>query len=56
MYTRLQEIRWEPSLKREGHYGGHTAWVAVGFLRTHLLPLLRGAPLLPTHAIAAGDC
>ena len=52
-YEGLGEIRWDASLRQAGHRGGHTAWVASGFLRKHLLPLLRGEPLLPVHAISA---
>ncbi len=52
-YERLHEIHWTPSFKQEGHQGGHTAWAAVGFLRKHLLPILRGEPLLPAHKVIA---
>ncbi len=50
-YQRCREIRWSPSLRRDGHRGGHTAWVSLPFLRNHLLPILRGEPRLPVHAI-----
>ncbi len=49
-YERFREIQWEPSLKAEGHTGGHTGWIAERMLRHHLLPILRGEPLLPVHA------
>lgn len=51
MYERLREIYWSPELKRVGHHGGHTAWVGDRFLRAHLLPILRGEPLLPVHTV-----
>ena len=52
-YGRLREIHWSPSLKKLGHHGGHTGWLAIPFLRTHLLPILRGEPLLPTRTVDA---
>ena len=52
-YERLLEIHWTPSLEQEGHRGGHTAWAAVSFLRQHLLPILRGQPLLPARKVSA---
>jgi hypothetical protein len=52
-YDRLAEIRWDPSLRRQGHRGGHTAWAAIPFLRKHLLPILRGEPLL---VVRQGAC
>lgn len=53
LYDRLREIRWTPALRRDGHHGGHTGWPMPRFLRRHLLPLIQGTPLLPTHALAA---
>lgn len=53
-YDRLGEIHWEPSLKKDGHAGGHTGWAAAGFLRHHFLPILHGEPLLAVHAVAPG--
>jgi hypothetical protein len=50
-YDRLREIHWSPGLRTLGHNGGHTGWASVRFLRTHLLPLLRGEPLLPAHDV-----
>jgi len=51
VYERLREVHWSSALGAEGHYGGHTAWAAVGFLRAHLLSMLRGQPILPTHEV-----
>lgn len=46
-YDRLWEVPWTPDLGDLGHYGGHTGWAAMPFLRKHLLPLVRGeTPLL----------
>lgn len=50
-YGRLREIHWSPEFKKFAHHGGHTAWLAVSFLRRHLLPILRGEPLLPTRTL-----
>ncbi len=50
-YARLREITWSPVLRKLGHPGGHTGWVGVRFLSHHLLPLLRGEPLLRTHEV-----
>jgi len=55
LYGRLREIYWEPALRKLGHPGGHTGWVALRFLRRHLLAMLRGEPLLPQHAVPAGE-
>ncbi len=52
-YETLREIRWTPTLRTLGHSGGHHGWTSVPLLREHLLPLLRGNPLLPTHPIPA---
>lgn len=49
MYERLGQIQWIPSLRADKHYGGHTGWVSTAFLRRHLVPILRGEPLLPVH-------
>lgn len=54
-YRKLREIRWSPAFSREGHYGGHTGPASVRFLRRHLLPLLRGDPRLPTHAVGSSE-
>ena len=50
-YQRLREVRWTPSLRECGHHGGHTGWAGVPFLQHHLLPILRGHPLLPVHEV-----
>jgi hypothetical protein len=50
-YDRLREIHWSPALKALGHHGGHTGWLSVPLLRKHLLPILRGHPLLPTTEV-----
>lgn len=50
-YNRLREIYWSRAMRHDGHLGGHTDWASVGFLRKHLLPLLRGHPLLPCHPV-----
>ena len=50
-YARLREIRWSPGLKETGHHGGHTGWVSSPFLQQHLLPILRGKPLLSVHEV-----
>lgn len=50
-YRRLREIRWTPQMKAEGHFGGHTMWASMPFIRKHLMPLVRGRPLLPEHPI-----
>lgn len=52
-YDRLREIHWTPDLKQLGHTGGHTGWAGVKLLRRHLMPILRGEPLLPTQSVAA---
>ena len=50
-YARFREIRWSPSLRKQGHHGGHTGWVSGRLLRDHLLPIIRGAPLLPIYEL-----
>ncbi|MGB2987814.1 MAG: hypothetical protein WBE26_18250 [Phycisphaerae bacterium] len=50
-YERLREIYWLPSLKEEGHHGGHVGWGSVSFLRHHLPGMLRGEPRLPPHQV-----
>jgi hypothetical protein len=50
-YAKLREIRWSRSLKESGHHGGHTGWVSARLLQYHLLPILRGRPLLPVHEV-----
>ena len=50
-YDRMREIHWDPDLLAQGHGGGHTSWATVRFLRRHLQPILRGAPLLPTRCV-----
>jgi pimeloyl-ACP methyl ester carboxylesterase len=50
-YRRLYQIRWTPELRRDGHPGSHTSWASVRFVRRHLLPILRGEPLLPARPI-----
>lgn len=49
-YEKMGAIHWSPQLRAVGHYGGHTGWVNIAFLRHHLLPMLRGDPLLPVRA------
>ncbi len=50
-YEKLGQIQWTPALKAVGHYGGHTTWASVGFLRQHLPPMLRGEPLLDVRGV-----
>lgn len=50
-YNRFWEVPWTPSLGDDGHHGGHTGSARVSFLRRHLLPILRGKPLLACHAL-----
>lgn len=50
-YERFGEIRWEPSWKKEGHLGGHVSWVMTDFVRSHLVPILRGEPRFPVHKL-----
>ncbi|MCH7807958.1 MAG: hypothetical protein IIB60_01930 [Planctomycetes bacterium] len=50
-YERMREIRWGPELKKTKHHGGHTGWVMVGFLRTHLLAILKAEPLLAVSRV-----
>ncbi len=54
-YDRLREIAWTSAMGKEGHYGGHTGWANVHLLCKHLLPILRGEPLLPTQPVREGD-
>lgn len=51
LYGRMREIRWTPALKLDGHYGGHSSWAGVTFLKRHLRGLLVGEPELDTHQI-----
>ncbi len=51
-YEKLNEILWTPELRRDGHAGGHVSWSSVRFVGKHLLPLLRGEPLLPTRKLS----
>lgn len=51
-YERMREIRWSPALREYGHSGGHMGWACVRMLRRHLLPIIRGKPLLPVHRVA----
>lgn len=55
-YDRLAEIHWTPEFTQWDHYGGHTGWTAVPFLRAHLMPLLRGRPTLPTRLPRRAYC
>ncbi len=41
-YDRYRQIRWDASLCRDGHYGGHAGWIAPPFLRRYLPGLLGG--------------
>lgn len=50
-YRRMHEIRWTPELEPLGHPGGHAGWINPTLLRRHLVPMLHGNPLLPTHAV-----
>lgn len=52
-YEKLLEIHWHSSLQIDGHYGGHTGWLNERFLKKHLLPMLRGQPLIATTPIGA---
>ncbi len=49
VYEKLRSIHWSPELRGEGHYGGHAGWVSARLLRRHLVPMLRGEPLLPVR-------
>lgn len=51
IYDRFREIRWSRDWRSDGHSGGHVGPASVAFLRRHLLPLLRGEPLLPAHRL-----
>ena len=51
MYRKLGIIRWTPELRSLDHRGGHTGWASARFMREHLLPMLRGRPLLPTATV-----
>lgn len=46
-YGRLTQFAWQPELASLGHYGGHTGWLARGFLDAHLRSLVLGEPSLP---------
>ncbi len=50
-YERVSEIPWSPTLRRDGHYGGHTSWAGEAFLRRHLPDMLRGEPNLPVRKV-----
>lgn len=50
-YERLLELRWSPELKELGHYGSHAEWAGSRFLENHLMPMLRGNPLLPARTV-----
>ena len=50
-YTKFREIRWSPALREYGHHGGHTGWASGRLLRHHMLPIIRGEPLLPVHEV-----
>lgn len=54
-YDRLGQVRWSPALRAIGCYGGHPGFLAVGFLRVHLLPLLAGTPGLQVHTGAIDE-
>lgn len=51
VYERYREIRWEPSWRKEGHYGGHMTWVTLRFVRGHLVPILRAEPRFEAYKI-----
>lgn len=51
-YRRFRELHWTEELTSLGHRGGHSGYVAVPFLKRHLLPTLQGEPLLDTQAVA----
>jgi pimeloyl-ACP methyl ester carboxylesterase len=40
LYGKLRQHPWGPAAARSGHDGGHYGWHRVGFLRSHVLPLL----------------
>ena len=50
-YARLREVHWIPELRQLRHYGGHTDWANVAFLRCHLVPMLHGQPRLETNSV-----
>jgi len=54
-YDRCREVVWTPGLRAEGHHGGHVGWLAGGFLRRHLVDLIRGRPSLPTRPVTDGQ-
>lgn len=41
-YDRCRQIRWDASLRGDGHFGGHAGWIAPPFLRRYLPGLLGG--------------
>jgi alpha-beta hydrolase superfamily lysophospholipase len=39
-YSKLRQIKWEPSMMRLLHLGGHAGNSMPAFVRTHIIPLL----------------
>ncbi len=54
-YERMREIRWSPQLRTQRHHGGHSGWLMMPIVRRHLVPILRGEPLLEAHPIRHAD-
>lgn len=50
-YEKYREVRWTPELVELEHYGGHPGWASEPLLKLHLIPLLRGQPLLVAEPI-----
>ncbi len=40
-YRKLRQVRWSPGMIALGHFGGHFGADCPGFLRKHVVPLLR---------------
>jgi hypothetical protein len=50
-YERIREIHWSSEFTKQGHGGGHSGSISLPFLKNHLIPLLAGAPKLPTQPV-----
>ncbi|MCO6436013.1 MAG: hypothetical protein J5J06_02880 [Phycisphaerae bacterium] len=50
-YGKFRELHWSEDLEAVGHHGSHAEWAGRRFLEAHLMPMLRGEPLIEARPI-----